>query len=291
MTQSRRKLPPLNALRAFEVAGRLLSFRAAAEELGVTQGAVGQQVRILEQSLGIVLFNRLARGLSLTATGAVYLVDITRALDTMATATGKLRIRANLVTISVTPTVAARILIPRLGEFRQHLPGIELRTVATEALADFDRDEADIAIRLCRTPIDADLQVRVLFRQETVAVASPCLVKGLKLPLDGVQLRALPLLHDALGQWSAFLEVPSVLPGTIFNHTTLALDAAMAGQGVALACRSFVATDLKAGRLLQVSNKILHVSPDYLLVRKRCITPKAAVDSAWDWCARVLSSP
>lgn len=103
MTPSRRNLPPLNALRAFEVSGRRLNFRAAAEELGVTQGAVAQQVRALEEHLGVALFNRLSRGLSLTPWGMAYLVDVSRAFDTLAQATGQLQKRSEVVTISVTP--------------------------------------------------------------------------------------------------------------------------------------------------------------------------------------------
>lgn len=103
MTQSRRTLPPLNALRAFEAAGRRLNFRAAAEELGVTQGAVAQQVRALEDQLGLRLFLRLSRGLALTAYGTGYLAEVSRAFDTLAEATGRLLDRPETVTISVTP--------------------------------------------------------------------------------------------------------------------------------------------------------------------------------------------
>lgn len=104
MMPSRRKLPPLNALRAFEVSGRRLSFRAAADELGVTQGAVAQQVRALEEHLGQALFQRLPRGLALTPQGASYLTNVTRAFDTLGDATGRLLEQPDTVTISVTPT-------------------------------------------------------------------------------------------------------------------------------------------------------------------------------------------
>ncbi len=167
MTQSRRQLPPLNALRAFEVSGRRLNFRAAAEELGITQGAVAQQVRGLEGQLGLMLFQRLPRGLALTAQGAAYLADVTRAFDTLGEATGRLLARPETVTISVTPTVAAKLLIPRLAELYTALPDIDLRTVATEALADFDRDQVDIAVRLTRQPFPATLQAELLFRPGT----------------------------------------------------------------------------------------------------------------------------
>lgn len=289
MVKPRRKLPPLNALRAFEVSGRRLNFRAAAEELGVSQGAVAQQVRALEDQFGLMLFQRLPRGLALTPQGAAYLADVTRAFDTLSEATGRLLARPDAVTISVTPTVAAKLLIPRLAEFKAALPDVELRTVATEALSDFDRDQVDIAVRLTRGPFPASLEARLLFRQELVAVASPHLVKDLPLPLTADELRRLPLLHDTVSPWPLVLRSREKLPGAVFNHTTLALDAALAGQGVALACRAFVAADLEAGRLVQVIDAPTTIEPDYFLIRKRSSSPRKAVDAVWHWCAARLS--
>ena len=288
--KSRRSLPPLNALRAFEVSGRRLSFRAAADELGVTQGAVAQQVRALEEHLGLALFQRHPRGLQLTVSGAAYLAEVTRAFDTLADATGRLLVRPDTVTISVTPTVAAKLLIPRLGDLQAALPDVELRTVATEALSDFERDQVDIAVRLTRPPFAADLEAKLLFRQDLVAVASPRLVGNMTLPLSSEQLRALPLLHDAQGHWATFLKTSSKLPGAVFNQTTLALDAAMAGQGVALACKAFVAMDLAAGRLVQVAEAGT-LGPDFYLVRKRSAPVRQSVDAVWDWCLHRLLLP
>lgn len=288
--KSRRSLPPLNALRAFEVSGRRLSFRAAADELGVTQGAVAQQVRALEEHLGLALFQRHPRGLQLTVAGAAYLAEVTRAFDTLADATGRLLVRPDTVTISVTPTVAAKLLIPRLGDLQAALPDVELRTVATEALSDFERDQVDIAVRLTRPPFAADLEAKLLFRQDLVAVASPRLVGNMTLPLSSEQLRALPLLHDAQGHWATFLKTSSKLPGAVFNQTMLALDAAMAGQGVALACKAFVAMDLAAGRLVQVAEAGT-LGPDFYLVRKRSAPVRQSVDAVWDWCLHRLLLP
>lgn len=290
MIKSRRKLPPLNALRAFEVSGRRLSFRAAAQELGVTQGAVAQQVRALEAHLGISLFQRHARGLALTTAGATYLVNVTRAFDTLTESTNQLFVQPQMVTISVTPTVATKLLIPRLAELHAAIPGVELRTVATESLSNFDHDQVDIAIRLTDKPFSAELEAKLLFRQELVAVASPHLVRHLKLPLTMDQLRKLPLLHDAHDHWPTILPTSSGLSGAVFNQTALALDAALAGQGVALACRAFVAADLEAGRLLQVIKKAPIMGPSFFLVRKRAISSRKSVIAIWDWCAEQLIS-
>ncbi|MDQ2068195.1 LysR substrate-binding domain-containing protein [Xinfangfangia sp. CPCC 101601] len=290
MSLSRRGLPPLNALRAFEVAGRRLSFRAAADELGVTQGAVAQQVRALEAHLGFALFQRLPRGLALTPLGASYLADVTRALDTLGEATARLLARPNAVTISVTPTFAAKLLIPRLADFNVALPGVELRIVATESLSDFDRDQVDIAVRLTRPPFPSTQEAHLLFRQNLVAVASPHLVGRMTLPLTPDELLDLPLLHDSHGHWSALLPMSGPLPGPVFNQTTLALDAALAGHGVAIAARAFVQADLDAGRLAQVSGKTLMTSSDYYLIRKRAQFAAAAVESVWGWCKTQLVS-
>ncbi|WP_311946854.1 LysR substrate-binding domain-containing protein [Halomonas piscis] len=289
MTLSRRKLPPLNALRAFEVSGRRLNFRAAAEELGVTQGAVAQQVRALEEHLGQTLFQRLPRGLALTSQGATYLMDVTRAFDTLGDATGRLLERPTTVTISVTPTFAAKLLIPRLAELNAALPGVELRTVATETLSDFDRDQVDIAVRLARPPFPSGLQAKLLFHQELIAVASPHLTKDLPLPLSAERLRQLPLLHDAHDHWPLFLRTGGRLSGAVFSQTTLALDAALAGQGVALACRAFVAGDLETGRLVQVTDKTMTKGPSYFLVRKRSPPLFDSTDAVWEWCLSRLA--
>ena len=226
------RLPPLNALRAFEMAGRKGSFRAAADELHITQGAVAQQVRGLEERLGIALFRRLPRGLALTPAGAAYLNDVSRAFGILASATAKLQARPNTVTISVTPTVATRLLMHRLADLQAALPGVELRTLATEALSDFEHDQVDMAVRLTRPPFPPQLEAAPLFPQELVAVASPHLLRHLTCPLSPDELQTLPLLHDAHNHWPAFLQAltpcqdtpaaSTLLPGPTFNQTSLA---------------------------------------------------------------------
>lgn len=291
MPVSRRSLPPLNALRSFEAAGRKLNFRAAADELGVSQGAVAQQVRALEDHLGLALFHRLPRGLALTPPGVSYLAEMTCAFDTMVEATAQLLARPEAVTISVTPTFAARVLLPRLADLNSALPGVELRTVATEAVSDFDRDQIDIAVRLTRSPFPEGQEALLLFRQNLVAVASPHLIGNQTLPMTNEQLRTLPLLHDAHNHWPAFFRVPGKLPGAVFNQTALALDAAMAGQGIAIAARAFVQADVDAGRLRQVAEVSRVAGPDYYLVRKKGALHTPAAEAVWTWCATELAMP
>ncbi len=291
MPVSRRSLPPLNALRAFEAAGRKLNFRAAADELGVSQGAVAQQVRALEDHLGVALFHRLPRGLALTPPGTAYLAGMTRAFNTMVEATAQLLARPEAVTISVTPTFATKVLLPRLADMNAALPGIELRIVATEAVSDFDRDQIDIAVRLTRPPFPEGQEAILLFRQDLVAVASPHLIGNRLLPMTGKQLGALPLLHDAHNHWPAFFGVTGRLPGAVFNQTALALDAALAGQGIAIAARAFVQADIDAGRLRQVAEITRRTGPDYHLVRKNDALHTAAAEAVWTWCATELAIP
>lgn len=283
----RRKLPPLNALRAFEVAGRRLNFRVAAEELGVSQGAVAQQVRALEDHLGQPLFQRLSRGLALTAQGSAYLADVSHAFDTLGAATDRLAFRPDRVTISVSPTVATRLLIPRMAALTQALGGVELRTVADENLPDFDRDDVDIAIGPGYPPFPAGVEALLLIPQDIVAVISPKLLSG-GLPLRDADIRSLPLVHQCFDNWPKFLNVREPLPGPRFSLTTLAIDAALAGQGAIVAPRAFVADELADGRLVQVTERSLRVEPGYYIVRS-CASPcRPAASAVWDWCVETL---
>lgn len=293
MPVDRRRLPPLNALRAFEVAGRRLSFRAAADELGVSQGAVAQQVRALEAHLGVALFTRLPRGLALTAPGRRYLAMMSRAFDLMTEATAGLVARADAVTISATPSFAARVLIPRLPDLNAALPGVELRILATEALSDFDRDGVDIALRLTRPPFPPAQEAVLLCRQHLIAVASPRLLGKLRPPLTPEALRRLPLLHDAHSHWPAFAgmdadQAGGRLPGPVFSQTALALDAALAGQGAAITARALVRADLAAGRLVQIAQAPDADGPDYYLLRKRAPHHAPPAEAVWHWCATDL---
>ncbi|MEC7258506.1 MAG: LysR substrate-binding domain-containing protein [Pseudomonadota bacterium] len=288
MPISRRALPPLNALRAFEVSGRHLNFRAAAEELGVTQGAVAQQVRLLEDHLGLTLFHRRPRGVVLTGQGMAYLAEVRRAFDLLSEATGQIIARPEAVTISVTPTFASRLLLPNLPALGVALPGVALRTMATETLADFERDQVDIAVRLTRPPFPAGVESHLLFHQRFLAVASPHLVGDSPLPMEAAQLSTMPLLHDTQNNWPAYLGHKGTLPGAMFNQTALALDAALAGQGVALACAPFVEADLAAGRLVVIGKTPFAGGPDYYLLRRRGPSQGAA-DAVWRWCRDVFT--
>ena len=275
------RLPSLNGLRAFDAAGRLLSFRAAADELGVTQGAVAQQVRGLEVHLGLPLFVREPRGLSLTAEGRSYHPSVAAAFAALREATTALRPAPGHVTISVTPTFASKWLIPRIGAFSEAHPGIDLRITATERVSSFHSDGIDLAVRQGRPPFGASLLADLLFRQEVVAVCSPKLVEGLALPLGAADLEGLTLLHDTHDLWPGFLDAVfggAVRPrrGLRLSQTTLSLDAALAGQGIALASRFLVERDLTERRLVRPIDRSLDGTSDFYVLAPRKTLSKAA---------------
>lgn len=263
-------LPSLKALHAFEAAARHLNFRLAAEELGVTQGAVAQQVRALEAELGVRLFERRARGLAPTEAGATYALRVRRALEEIADATRQLRPGERQLTISVAPTLAAKWLLPRLPRFAERHPGTELRVLATERVSRFHAEGVDLSIRYGQPPFGPGLQVQRLLENTLIAVGSPALVGDVG-ALPPKRLAKLPLIHDAHGSWPAFFAqagLPAPAPGgTRFNQIGLAIDAAIAGQGLALASPFFVAPDIAAGRLVRVLPQVaLRTGTDYHLV-------------------------
>jgi LysR family glycine cleavage system transcriptional activator len=291
MTKPLHRLPPLNALRCFEVAARHLNFRLAAEELGVTQGAVAQQVRGLEAELGCKLFNRLPRVLALTDAGRAYAISIRRAFELVAEATATLRPEPFRVTISVTPTFASKWLMPRLPNLLATHPELDMRILATERISNFQSDAVDIAVRLARPPFDAGLVADLLFEQDLVAVCSPVL-----LPAGGVlspaELGRFVLLHDTHDQWPAFIETvlastPSLASKSVrFNHTSYAIEAAIAGQGMALASSIFVNEDIAAGRLARAFDQTIRATTDFYVVAPRQPRNEQSVAKVRDWLLR-----
>jgi LysR family transcriptional regulator, glycine cleavage system transcriptional activator len=253
-----RRLPPLNALRAFEAAARHLSFTRAADELHVTQTAISHQIRGLEERLGVRLFRRLPRGLLLTEEAQRYLPPVRDAFDRIAAATEQLGAGSSggRLTVSVLPSFAAKWLVPRLGRFRVAHPDLDLRISASSQLVDFARDDVDVAIRMGRGRYPG-LRVDRLFGESMVPVCAPELLTGpqpLRRPED---LRHHVLLHDDDHTgWQLWLELAGVKGvdprrGPIFTDSAMVVQAAAEGQGVAIARRVLAAADLAAGRLVQ----------------------------------------
>ncbi|KQS84829.1 transcriptional regulator GcvA [Rhizobium sp. Leaf383] len=287
MTSSLGKLPSLNALKAFEVSARHLNFRLAAEELGVTQGAVAQHVRGLEAELRVKLFERMPRTLALTGEGRSYIADIRRAFEIIARATVELKPQAVRLTISTTPTFASRWLIPRLPDFTARHPGYDLHILATERMSSFQADGVDLAVRYGKPPFGTGLATELLFEQEIIAVGSPALLTKRKPLRSAEELAEHTLLHDAHNFWPEFIErlgrpTDATFKGISFSQTSHAIEAAIAGQGIALTNREFVERDLDEGRLVRVLDGSLPAPANFYLVWQRYRkSPAIAALVAW----------
>ncbi len=248
-------LPSTQSLRTFEAAARLLNFTRAAEELNLTQGAISHQIRELESLLGQQLFDRQARGLALTEAGVLYLPFVREALDRLRSGSEAIgRQRQNgVLTVTMSPNFASKWLVPRLGDFADAHPEIDLRISAARRHVDFVTDGIDIGIRH-GTGDWPHLHVTRLCPEWHYPVCSPSLpaAEVVKTPEDLTQVR---LLHDRdrsrWREWLAAFDVTASDDGPIFSDTSLAIDAAVAGQGVALARSALAAVDLRAGRLIR----------------------------------------
>lgn len=297
MTQGFPTLPPLNALKVFEAVTRHLNFRLAAEELGVTQGAVAQQIRGLESSLGLKLFDRLPRTLALTGAGAGYAVSVRQAFELIDEATRALRPEPDRLTLSVTPTFASRWMLPRLPAFTAAWPDIDLRVLASERLVQFHHEGVDLAVRYGRPPFGAGLDATLLFSQSVVAVVSPELLAESGDPQDRDNCQRYVLLHDGHHLWSAFLSY--LFPRSTlqhqhhlrFNQTALALEAAISGQGVALTSPHFVENDLARGRLVPAFPQQMSVDAGWYLVSPQRPREQASVQAVRAWLLEQVKEP
>jgi DNA-binding transcriptional LysR family regulator len=251
-----RFLPKLNAVRAFEAAGRRGSFTGAANELNVSHAAISRHVRGLEKQLGVQLFEVVARGVRLTETGRQYLQDISPALEQIAIASEALQSRiAGEISISCEPTFAAKWLMPHLGEFSKAFPNTKLKLDATAALADVQNLEVDVAIRYCSVgPPDCDAH---LISSSLLYAYGSQRYEFCSNPRD---LLKLPLLNEDDGRlWRKWFDnigiQPKEWPALDYPFTSLlAIEGALAGVGIALISQELILSDLKEGRLKQVSD-------------------------------------
>jgi LysR family glycine cleavage system transcriptional activator len=287
---------PWTALRAFEVASRLGSFKAAAQELSLTPTAISHQIRRLETHLGASLFERLHRASRLTPAGKVLARDVQKlfagldkTLDRLKS-DGRLK-EAHTLTVSVVPSLASKWLAPRLHGFQNLHPQISLRIAADEALVDFKRDRAvDIALRYGPGPAGRSLHVeRLWLKSYIVAVCRPDIARELSLGSPpGFKRQSLLRTAPPRGQatsarlphvpdWTDWLSAAGVamdadqrkiLDGPVFNTTQLAVEAAVAGRGIALAPHVLVEADIASGRLVRLaSTKLADPNAFWLLCR------------------------
>jgi LysR family transcriptional regulator, glycine cleavage system transcriptional activator len=286
----KRRLPSLNALKAFEASARHESFTRAAAELFVTQGAVSQQVKALEEELGLKLFQREHRKLAITQAGRNYLEVVRDAFDRLSIGTERLvqRHSAGLLNVSTSPNFAAKWLVHRLGRFSESHPGIDLRVSASIQHVDFAREDIDLAIRHGDGSWPG-LHVTRLCSEELFPVCSPRLgAQGgaLSSPAD---IRRHTLLHvNGRADWAKWLtqagfEGVEARRGIDFNQASMAIDAAVDGQGLALARTALVAGDLISRRLVRPFPQMIEAPFAFWIVCPKAVAdlPKIATFRGW----------
>lgn len=273
-------LPPLNALRAFEVAGRHGSFARAAEELSVSHSAISRHVRALEHRLGVQLFRNLPRGVALTAEGQAYLARVLPAIEAIAAATEALtQVHAGQLTVSTENLFAVKVLAPLLVQFHGQFPAIDVRLDVSDTMADLERYEADFAIRFQRVG-QPELPFDVLSTAPLFPFAAPALApEG---ALSPQQIADLPRFRDRgediWPQWAVAAGHPGLLPsdGTWRPKAAVAMEMAAQGGGVYLGSGECAALEVGLGRLVQVSEVPLVHGAYYLVQGHRGARSTAA---------------
>ena len=283
------RLPSLSGLRAFEATARHLSVTLAAGELNVTPGAVSLQIRDLEQSLGVRLFDRLPRQLRLTEDGEGYFKAMRSAFRLMREATDELLARARPATLSIscTPTFAAQWLVPRLPKFEERLPGVDIRISASNRLVDFVRDGVDIAIRHGFGRYQGLVSERLL-DDDLVPVIAPALRESKPLDTPGDLVNHV-LIHDVHRQdWRLWLEAMGVteidaMRGPVFNDSNGAIEAVKAGDGVGLVRLSLVAREIQERRLVAPFSRGVSTGLAYYIVYPPGALDRPAVTALRQW--------
>lgn len=291
-----RRLPPLKSLQAFEAAARWLSFSKAADELFVTPAAISQQIKQLEEYLGVPLFHRRVRAVHLTDEAKTVLPLVSEGFDKLAEAVERLarEEESGLLTVGSAPTFAIKWLVHHLADFSTLYPNIDVRLDASLDTRDFDRDGIDVSTRLGLGDYPG-LHVERIFGEEVSPVCSPEVAKGpnpLRTPAD---LKTHRLLHVDWGKltlqspdwamWAkaAGLDDLDVERGPRFSVETMAIEAAINGRGVALVSHSAVVEDLRAGRLVRPFDLAVKTDIAYWLVCPHSHLRRAKVRVFCEW--------
>ncbi|CAH0534259.1 Glycine cleavage system transcriptional activator [Vibrio stylophorae] len=285
-----RRLPPLNSLKVFEAAARHLSFTRAAEELFVTQAAVSHQIKALEEFLALKLFRRRNRSLFLTEEGQSYFLDIKDIFAAISDATDKVLARSakGTLTVSLTPSFAIQWLVPRLSDFNEQEPDIDVRIKAVDLDDGSLTDDVDVAIYYGRGNWPG-LRVDKLYQETLIPVCSPKLLTGPKPMRQLADLAQHTLLHDtSRKEWKAYAKNNDLLNlnvnhGPIFSHSSMVLQAAIHGQGVALANSVLAQPDLEAGRLVCPFDEVLVSKNAFYVVSHDKHTDTGRVQAFRDW--------
>ena len=277
----------LKSLRTVETVARLGTLGRAAQALGVSTGAVSQQIARIEDTIGRPLFDRTPRGMLPRAEAADLFDALEGGFARIGAALARLqRQRQDVVTISVAPIFAARWLVWRLPDFHARHPGIKVRIESESRLADPRREDLDFCLRIGRGPWPG-LEVEPLFDQRVVPVCAPTLAARLTQPADLAQV---PIIREpgAMFDWSTWLDAEGVDPaqlgdGPDFPDASMCLDAAIAGLGVFLAFEILVTDQLRFGRLATPFPRYRTTGHRYVLVRApdRSLPPPARHFRAW----------
>jgi len=280
---------PLNALRAFEASARHLSFTRAGIELRVTQAAVSQQVRSLEQRMGVQLFRRLPRGLLITAEGEALLPVVGDAFDRLATTldrvgSGKVR---ELLVVGAVGTFAVGWLLPRLEEFRRAHPFVELRLSTNNNRVDMAAEGLDFSIRFGNGAWHG-LDATELFDAPLTPLCTPSLAAGIQAPEDLIELTLLRSYRtDEWARWfaAAGVELPQNIAGAIVFDSSLAMmEAAEQGVGVALAPALMFSRQMRNGSIRRPFQASISLG-SYWLTKLKSRKPSAAMTAFAEWIA------
>ncbi|MDX5360722.1 MAG: transcriptional regulator GcvA [Alphaproteobacteria bacterium] len=285
-----RDLPPLSTLRAFDAAAQTLSFSRAAQDLFLTHGAVSRAVRTLEDHLGVSLFDRSGRSVTLTPAGQIYAQEVRHALGHLRAAAARIEAEREQGVLGVTTmdSFAVKWLLPRAARFRAAHPEIDLRLQVTDELIDFGRHEVDIAVRYGSGGYKG-LEFEKLMDEDVFPVCSPALLSGphpLRTPADLVHHT---LIHDDMRiDWAAWLAAAGVegvdaRRGPAYNLSSYVLQAAIDGQGVALGRGALVSDDLRAGRLVKPFAVTLPAMFSYYVVCPKGALDRPKVKAFRDW--------
>lgn len=295
--------PNLKSLRVFRAVAQHLNFRLAAEDLHVTRGAVAQQIRQLEADLGVKLFNRLPRGLSLTPLAEEYYVAIQQALEIIENATRSISASNSRVTVTMTPSMAAKWLMPRLETFETLHPDINLQVVTSDNLTDFQSDGVDIAIRYGNFGAEKSLMTEHFVRPNLSAVCSPAYAKKhcSEYAIDNASMYRVDnpetfsmhrLIQDRHRYWDTWLKdmkLKTAERTLAFNQTSLAIDAAVSGQGITLVFDILVRDHLDRGELVPLWEHVAPEGQGYYLAHQHQNKPLSApVTAVRQWLREAL---
>jgi len=281
-----KNLPPLPALRAFEAVARLGSVVQAADELHVTHGAVSQQLRALEEYLGLSLFNRQGKRLAITDDGRIYALRLRMAMGDIASATSDVLSlpRPDELIIAIVPSFGAHWLLRRLPRFIAAHPGLKLKLRASLELVDFQVDRVDAAIRMGPGNWEGTSQAH-LFTDELVAVAA-ARFNGGQLPRTPAEIIAAPLIRsvESWSPWLSAVGLPqTALGGPVYSDSNLVVEALRQGQGVSLTRRSLVHDLVRDGELVLLSDIAVPYQNPYWLIWPMRSHGTAKLRSFTDW--------